>query len=124
VDLTVEVLQERFAISRLPADAQIDLGVPEGFFSITRSDRELSIICAEQFAPAAGELSLGWRCMRVGSLHSLDTPGVLLAAATPISEAGISVFAIASFETDHLLVRQEHLAQTEALLEAAGHSVV
>ncbi len=59
--------------------------------------------------------------MRIDGDFGLDEPGIMVSVANPLAEAGLSVFAIASYDTDHLLVRD--LATACAELFAAGHRV-
>ena len=47
--------------------------------------------------------------------------GVLAALASPLAAAGVSIFAISTYDTDYLLVREETLAEAVAALCAAGH---
>ena len=49
--------------------------------------------------------------------------GVLSSLLTPLAEAGVSVFALSTFDTDYLLVRQGNLEQAVQALGAAGHAV-
>jgi hypothetical protein len=49
--------------------------------------------------------------------------GVLTAIAVPLADAQVSMFAIATYDTDDVLVRAERLAAAVAALRAAGHTV-
>jgi hypothetical protein len=48
---------------------------------------------------------------------------VLAAIAVPLAAAGVSIFAISTFETDYVLVREECLEEALRALVAAGHEV-
>lgn len=49
--------------------------------------------------------------------------GVLAGLAVPLAEAGVSIFALATYDTDVLLVREAQLDAAIAALRAAGHDV-
>ncbi|WP_143262041.1 ACT domain-containing protein, partial [Allokutzneria sp. NRRL B-24872] len=49
--------------------------------------------------------------------------GIMAALSTPLAEAGVPLFALSTYDTDHLMVREEHLARAVAALENAGHRV-
>jgi hypothetical protein len=49
--------------------------------------------------------------------------GVMAALAVPLAEAGISMLALATYDTDYVLVRGERLGDAVAALRAAGHRV-
>ena len=78
------LLPERFAICRLPADAAWPSPMPAAsFVSVTRTAEELSLILPEDAAPADGQRSDGWRCLKLEGPFDLAETGVLapLAAA-------------------------------------------
>ena len=60
--------------------------------------------------------------MVVGPLD-LGLTGVLAAIAQPLADAEISVFAICTFDTDYILVRESALACATRVLEARGHQI-
>jgi hypothetical protein len=49
--------------------------------------------------------------------------GVLASVAGPLAEAGISLFALSTYDTDYLFLRQDRLAQAVLVLEGNGHRV-
>jgi hypothetical protein len=121
---TLEVLPDRLAICRLdPEQADFDWDPGEGLLSVTFTDDEVSVVCDEAVAPADAEVSRGWRCLRVEGPLDLGMVGVLAALAGALASAGVAVFALSTFDTDHLLVRDSQLDQAVASLRAAGHAV-
>lgn len=50
--------------------------------------------------------------------------GVLVAVAVPLAEAGVSIFALSTYDTDYVLVRETQLADAVAVLERAGHTLL
>jgi hypothetical protein len=118
------VLCERLAVCRLnPGDA-IPSGLAEhGFWSVTHTDQELSIVLPEADVPAGCSAEGGWRCLAVQGPLDLRLTGVLAALSAPLAEAGISLFALSTYDTDYLLVRHADLARAQAALTARGHVV-
>src|SRR6267378_1348603 len=118
------LLPERFAISRLAADAPIPPWATKGsFFSVTRTGDELSIVSELSRAPLGVQSQPGWRVFKVHGPFVLSEIGVLSTLAAPLAEAKISLFAVSTFETDYLLVAAETLSAAIAALERAGHSI-
>lgn len=117
-------LPDTYAITRLPADAAVpDWAGGTGLTSITRAEDELSIVCRADLIPATVTAERGWSALRVDTLADLDEPGVVMAAVTPISSAGLGVFVFSTHLRDYLLVRSAALRQCRSLLEQAGHVV-
>jgi hypothetical protein len=118
---------EHYAVCRLgPAAADPGWGEGGGLRSLTRSAEELSLVCVEAGLPAnTGDamLSRGWRCLRVAGSLDFSMVGVLSALASPLAAAGVSIFAVSTYDTDYLLVRADALAAAVAALEAAGQRV-
>ena len=121
---TVDLLPDRFAICKLDPGSPIPSWADAlPFSTISRSATELSIICPERCVPARTSASLGWRALRLHGIFPLDKSGVLVAVATPLARAGISVMAVATFDTDYLLVPGHAIESAISSLERSGHSV-
>lgn len=97
------------------------------FAAVTRTTSELSVICPTRLVtatlgPMAIGQSQGWRCLRVELTSEPDeTPGIVASVVGPLAAAGISAFAVATFDTDHVLVQD--LEGAADALSQAGHSV-
>jgi uncharacterized protein len=121
-DLTL--LPERFAISRLAADAPIPNWATQGsFFSVTRTGDELSVVCELSYVPVGVQSQAGWRLFKVHGPFVLSETGVLSALAAPLAKAKISLFAVSTFDTDYLLVAAATLSAATTALEQAGHTI-
>jgi hypothetical protein len=122
--LELTLLPERFAISRLAADAAIPEWATQGpFFSVTRTGDELSIVTELSRVPVGVPSQPGWRVLKVHGPFVLTEIGVLASLASPLAEARVSLFAISTFDTDYLLVASETLSAAMAALERAGHII-
>ncbi len=122
--LELSLLPERFAISRLAADAPIPAWATQGpFFSVTRTGDELSIVTELSRVPVGVQSQPGWRVLKVHGPFVLSEIGVLAALTAPLAETKISLFAVSTFDTDYLLLASETLPAAIAALEQAGHSI-
>ncbi len=122
---TLRHLPGRYAMCRFGADEPVPSWALSGastFTSVTRTADELSIICPEAAMPDPAQADPGWRCLRIEGPFGLDEPGVLASVVTPIADAGLSVFAVATYDTDYLLVTDPDGAAQA--LRAAGHVVI
>lgn len=64
----------------------------------------------------------GWRALQVEGPLDFSLTGILASLATPLSGAGISIFAISTYDTDYLLVKEVHLDRARKVLEALGYT--
>lgn len=115
---------EILAVSRLPPDASWPVPPADGsFYSATRTDAELTVACNEASAPAGSRVEPGWRVLSVVGPLDFAMVGVISALTTCLADAGISVFVLSTFDTDHLMIRAEAFNHAIAVLRSAGHAV-
>lgn len=115
----------RLATVRLPPDSPIPAWAQRGkFSSITRTPGELSIVCELRLLPPDMAHPETWVWFEVEGPLSFSLVGVLAALTVPLAQAGVSVFTIATFDTDHLLVRSGEEQHAREALTDAGHEVV
>jgi hypothetical protein len=121
VSRRLTLLPERFAICRLPADATWPSAMPTAsFVSVTRTADELSLILPEDAAPADGQRSDGWRCLKLEGPFDLAETGVLAPLAAALATAGVSLLPVGTYDTDYLLLRDEALPKAMSALEQLG----
>lgn len=120
------LLDGRYAIGSLPPDSPVPAwAVAAPFASITRTADELSIVCREEDVPPSTRAEGGWRLLRVeGPFPLQGTIGVLAGLAGTLAQAGVSIFAVSTFDTDYILVPATQLETACAALCAAGHEML
>jgi hypothetical protein len=88
-----------------------------------RTRAELSVVCAAARVPDGVRAERGWRALAVCGRLDLGLTGVLAGLLAPLAAAGVPIFAVSTYDTDYVLVREERLAEAVAALRAAGHTV-
>ena len=122
--LHIDVLRESFNIHRLPADAGIPNTVLEqGFYALVRTTDELSIVCAAQLSVESSETAADWRGLRVRGPLDLALTGILAHLSRILAEAGVTIFAVSTFDTDYVLVPATELASAIEALRTNGVTV-
>ena len=123
--LRFSVLPGTFAVLRLAPDADVpvELLVPP-FHSVTRTPVELSVVCPETAFPEGSRAETGWALLALAGPFPFELVGVLASVLGPLARAGVSIFAMSTFDTDYVLVKSEKLADAVAALAAAGHERV
>ena len=114
----------RLAICRMDASSPVPVWASRGaIVSITRTGDELSIVCDSNAVPEEVPAGRDYVALKVAGPMELSTVGVLAAITGPLARAGISLFAVSTFETDYILVKLADLENAKIALEFAGHSV-
>jgi hypothetical protein len=122
--LRLRLLSGRLAVARLSGTSALPGWADgPGLVSITRRAGELSVVCADERVPAEVRAERGWRALEVEGPIDFQEVGVLHALTGPLARAAVSVFAIATFDADLVLVREETLVRAVEALRAAGHRV-
>jgi uncharacterized protein len=118
------VLDELYAIVRCDPDGGLPAWATGGhFWSVTRTDAELSVVCRQDDVPSDASAERGWCALEVAGPLDFSLTGVVASLVTPLAEAEIPLFLLSTFETDYLLVRERDLARSVEALSGAGHSI-
>ena len=117
------LLPGEWAIARLSPEAPIPPWAlaPADFVAIARTADELSIVAPAAAVPPEVRAERGWTVLCLQGPFAFDQTGILASFATPLAAANVGIFAVSTFDTDHVLVKTAQLANALAALRAAGH---
>ena len=121
---TLDLLQDELAVCRLPVDAAVPNWAWSGeLTSITSTDEELSLVCAADPVPDDVTHTAGWRALKVRGPLDFSLVGILAGISGTLADAGVSIFAISTYDTDYILVRGAELEAAVTTLRTAGYEV-
>ncbi|HYK03211.1 MAG TPA: ACT domain-containing protein [Thermoanaerobaculia bacterium] len=123
MQLRISLLPGLLAVCRLAPDAEAPPWVRGTFTSVTRTEDELSVVCDDDAVPEDVRAERGWRLLKVLGPIPFEMTGVAAALVAPLAEARISVFLLATFDTDYLLLKEAVLEPALAVLRGAGHHI-
>ena len=122
MELELEVIEGALTVSKVDSVADIDLG--SDFFFIGKTDEEVSLVCRTGETPAhTVEREDGWRAFRICGTLDFSLTGILSRLSSILAEAGIGIFAVSTFNTDYVLVKDADFERALALLSSAGYPV-
>ena len=120
--MKLEVLRPVFSVCRIGSLAQADLSAE--FCFVGKTDQELSLVCPQDRAPRdALAREDGWRAFRVAGVLDFSLVGILARLSAALAAAGVGIFAVSTYNTDYILVKQDDLPRALAALRAAGCEV-
>lgn len=123
--LTLSVLPDTFAVCRLDRTAETPSWALAGsFVSITRTADELSVVCAERHVPEGVKKDGAWRALQVEGPLDFSLTGILAAIVQPLAQAAVPIFALSTYETDYVMVRQSDLEKALQTLRLHGQQVL
>jgi len=118
----LSILDETLAVCHLPPGSPIPAWSLTGkFFSVTRTREELSIVCMQDRAPAELAAERDWRALQVAGPLDFGLTGILAGVAGVLAGAGISIFALSTYDTDFILVKSARLEEAVRALQDAGY---
>jgi len=122
--LKYRVLSENLAVCQLAAGSPVpEWAVGEGFFCLTQTAEELSIVCAETRVPAGVRVERNWVAMKLEGPFPFAMTGVLTSFLQPLAEAVVPIFVVSTFDTDYVLMKRDKLEAAMKALDAAGHEL-
>jgi len=99
----LEILQGSYSLHKLGSGSEIP-EISDGFYSVTRTSDEISIVCKDESYVDSISCSKGWKGFKVAGTLELDGVGILHDLTLPLKNAGIPVYAISTYNTDYLFV--------------------
>lgn len=122
--LTISTLPHRYAICRLDSAAPLPKWAMQGtFWSMIRTADEMSIVCLETYVPPDVTHENGWRILKCEGPLDFALTGIMASIAEPLADAGVSIFPLATYETDYVLVKEAALESASNALTSYGHVV-
>ena len=95
------------------------------FYFIGKTDEELSLVCRTEDVPAETiERDDGWRGFRIQGILDFSLIGILAKLSGILAEHKIGIFAVSTYNTDYILVKEENYERALAILASEGYTVV
>jgi hypothetical protein len=122
--LKLTLLPERFAVVQIK-DPAIALPLTweddRHLHAIIQTSGETTLVCLEAEIPEGLPAESGWRALEVSGPLAFELTGILASIAVPLAQAGVSIFALSTYSTDIVLIKETALPQASSALQAAGH---
>lgn len=126
MNLTLILLSRTYTFFRLAPDAEIPNAVLLApYFSITKTEEELSIILPDPFTVNdAIEQEGNWMAFRVEGQLAFSLTGIMAELSGVLAAVGISIFSLSTYKTDYIFVKKEKIEMAKRALSAAGCYVI
>ena len=117
--LTLTVEPGRWAVCRFAPGTDCSV-LQEHLFTVVWTPDETSVVCRHDAAPSAVPTQGPFAMLKVQGPLDFSLTGIMAALTKPLADAGISIFAISTYDTDYLLVPAAKLTDAVGALRAAG----
>ena len=121
--MTLKVLPYALTVCKLADASEIDLN--RDFYFLARTDEELSLVCRTEDTPAnTAARDDGWRAFRIEGVLDFSLIGILSKISAILAENKIGIFAVSTFNTDYILVKEENFDRALQVLAENGYTIV
>ena len=105
--MKLKALPYALTVCRLADASEIDL--KQDFYFLARTDEELSLVCRTEDTPAnTADRDDGWRAFRIEGVLDFSLIGILSKISAILAENKIGIFAVSTYNTDYILVKEEN----------------
>lgn len=120
--MKLQTMPQHLTVCKVRSVEDLDLSL--GFYFIGRTDEEISLVCESGHTPEnTTSREDGWRIFRIVGVLDFSLIGILSKISTILAENGIGIFAVSTFNTDYVLVKDEDFDRALSALSDAGYEI-
>ncbi len=121
--LVLNKLEQLLTVCKVKNIDDIDLS--EEFYFIGKTDEEISLVCETDDVPENTiEREDGWRGFRIQGILDFSLMGILSKLSGILADNKTGIFAVSTFNTDYILVKDVDFEKSLAVLSNAGYTVI
>lgn len=121
--MELKPIESLFTVCQVADYSQVDLTQP--FLFLGKTDQENSLVGPTDRVPAnTTRRDDGWRAFRIQGVLDFSLIGILARISAVLAENGVGLFALSTFNTDYILVKEENFSRALTVLEKAGCRIV
>ena len=110
-------------VCQVASTAELDL--QKEFYFIGKTDEEISLVCRTEDTPEnTTNRDDGWKGFRIQGVLDFSLIGILSKLSGILAEHKIGIFAVSTYNTDYILVKEENFEKALTVLETAGYTVL
>ena len=120
--MKLEKIEHNLTVCKVPDISNIDMTAE--FCFIGKTDEELSLVCKTEDTPAeAIERDDGWKGFRIRGTLDFSLTGILSKLSGILADHRIGIFAVSTYNTDYILVKEENFDRALKVLAAEGYTI-
>ncbi len=123
--LVMKLFKEKFGVCRLEIEALIPEWAQAGqFYSITKTSDELSVVCCQDNIPDGIKCEKDWRILKIEGILDFSLIGILASISVILATNNISIFAISTYNTDYILVKEKDINNAVKVLSCEQYEII
>ncbi|MGO0905369.1 ACT domain-containing protein [Clostridioides difficile] len=122
--MKLKLFLEEYAVCRLSSNSKIPTWIDtKNFYSITKTDDELSIVCSNNNIPSDVKSEKEWRILKILGPLDFSLIGILSKISGLLADNKISIFAISTYDTDYILIKEKDIKNACKILNCNGYEI-
>ena len=121
--MELKTIPYRLTVCKVADISAVDMN--SDFYFLGKTDEEISLVCRTEDTPSlTTERSDGWRGFRIQGILDFSLIGILSRISGILAGHEIGIFAVSTYNTDYILVKEESFERALSVLKAEGYSVI
>lgn len=121
--MKIKIIKGLFAVCKVQDITEIDFN--DEFLFMGKTDEEISVVCRNEKIPSNSvEVEKGWAAFRIEGILDFSLVGILSKISCILAENKIGIFAISTFNTDYILIKENNIEKAKKALTNQGYEVV
>ena len=121
--MVLKKLDDNFSVCKVEDYSMVDFESEYCF--IAKTDEENSLVCKTDCVPAnAVEMENGWRGFRIEGILDFSLIGILSKISSVLAENNIGIFAVSTYNTDYIFVKEENFDKALTALADKGYEII
>lgn len=122
-DMDLKIIYKEFSICKLKDLSQVNF--KDDYCFLGKSEEEISLVCDSRYVPENYlECENGWRAFRIQGVLDFSLVGILSKISTILADRKIGIFAISTYNTDYILVKEENWNLTVEVLSKNNYNFI
>ncbi len=120
--MVLKMLDNNFTVCKVEDFSLVNMDAE--YYFAGKTDEEKSLVCLTADVPSnVIERDDGWKGFRIQGVLDFSLIGVLSKISTILAKEGISIFAVSTYNTDYVLLKEENYQKALDILEQSGYSI-
>lgn len=123
--LKMKLLKGKYGVCRLDKNETIPIWAQNSdFYSITKTSEELSVVCIQKQIPEHVKFESDWRIFKIEGPLDFSLIGILSSISSLLAKNKISIFAISTYDTDYILVKDKDVTNAVKVLSKENYEII
>ncbi|MFW0778049.1 MAG: ACT domain-containing protein [Rickettsiales bacterium] len=122
--LTLRLMPWQLSVVKLSSGDDYDWAKSSDFYSFTQTLEETSLLCESHLVPEGYKQESGWKVLKIDAILDFDMVGIIAKISGVLAEANVSIFALSTYNTDYILIKQDQADRALASLREKDYKVI